>query len=274
LNSGLENPYNDEARELVPYFNIMKKLLMFIENSQLPENESWMVGYRKDWNGFTKFLEDIFKPLTKQNIDIEILNKHSDIFYISFSSKVDGYNKPMDLFYIRVQRPKVVESILSNTKSRIKDTKTTLSTLGHRFRFMDMRIYDYIDEYISDRINPIQLEKQTKGKKIISKQIQRAIDLYEKWNVTKSVHPHKIDRFKLIQQFFIWLDNLRLDNVETHKDLVQEVNSKLYDQNIIADGHIFISLRSESNNGVGYYSLYFGERLEVAIFTLDLKNNL
>lgn len=108
LDYALDHPYNDYAREVEPGIREMKKVLMLIENSQLPD-EDWLVGYHKDWGGLAKFLIDIFKPLTKDNIDVRYSMQHTDVFFVEFTVKLDKRRRPTALFYMKIRKPSVTE---------------------------------------------------------------------------------------------------------------------------------------------------------------------
>lgn len=160
------------------------------------------------------------------------------------------------------------ESILTNTKSKVKDVKDMLDTLGKRCQIEDVRIYPYIYEYFRV-FNRIELYDANVKKEVISDSIRKALEIFYKQLNSYSNSPDNDMYYTGVEQLFIWFDNLNINGVEDHKDLVEKFNSEIDRQHISVDDKMWVKLRYVKGNK-GYYGLYVSARNEVAQFVIEM----
>lgn len=159
------------------------------------------------------------------------------------------------------------ESILTNTKSKVKDVKDMLDTLGKRCQIEDVRIYPYIYEYFRV-FNTIELYDANVKKEVISDSIRKALEIFYR----DLDYCNRLDNdmyYVGVEQLFIWIDNLNINGVEDHKDLVEKLNSEIKKQHISDKDKMWVKLRYVKGNK-GYYGLYVSARNEVAQFVIEM----
>ena len=160
------------------------------------------------------------------------------------------------------------ESILTNTKSKVKDVKDMLDTLGKRWQIEDVRIYPYIYEYFRV-FNTIELYDANVKKDVISDSIRQALGIFYRELNSYSNNPDNDMYYVGVEQLFIWLDNFNIVDVEDHKDLVEKLNSEIKKQHISDKDKMWVKLRYVKGNK-GYYGLYVSARNEVAQFVIEM----
>jgi hypothetical protein len=160
------------------------------------------------------------------------------------------------------------ESILTNTMAKERSVKDMLDTLGKRCKIEDVRIYPYIYEYFRV-FNTIELYDANVKKDIISNPIRKALDIFYR---ELNSYSNSLDNdmyYTGVEQLFIWFDNLNINGVEDHNELVEKINSEIDRQHISVDDKMWVRLRYVKGNK-GYYGLYVSARNEVAQFVIEM----
>jgi hypothetical protein len=264
IQRAISQPVSPYDRDNRPHIENLLKVIKWIENLPCPLFDS----LREFEQQFPKYLETEFKQITKKKI---VVTMHS--FAGDYRVEVNWKGRILEnLFYFNLDRHQVKtilgESLLGDTKTKVKGIKDTLNILGKRCKIEDVRIYPYIYEYFRV-FNTIELYDANVKKDIISDPIRKALDIFYKQLNSYSNHPDNDMYYVGVEQLFIWLDNLNIVNVENHKDLVEKFNSEIDRQHISVDDKMWVKLRYVKGNK-GYYGLYVSARNEVAQFVIEM----
>ena len=264
----LNNPQKDYDRDNRPYFDVLLKILMWIENLPCLEFNTM----REFEQGLPTWLSNVFKQITKKKIVVQMANFYDDIILSIEWKKGRGTDS---LFTLKIDKQKAKEyfaamneSLLADTKTKVKGVKDTLNILGKRCKIEDVRIYPYIYEHFRV-FNTIELYDANVKKDIISDSIRKALDLFYRQLNSYSNHPDNDMYYTGVEQLFIWFDNLNINGVEDHKGLVEKINSEIDRQHISVDDKMWVKLRYVKGNK-GYYGLYVSARNEVAQFVIEM----
>jgi hypothetical protein len=103
------------------------------------------------------------------------------------------------------------ESILTTTKVKTASVKNALHSLGNVFSLTKINIFPTISTgWAADQFNGSNLADLVKGKKFLTKDLENKVSKLSKL-VSK-------DRFDKLSNFFLWLDNVDVSNLNGELD--------------------------------------------------------
>jgi hypothetical protein len=262
----LDNPDKEYDRDNKPYFEVLLKVLMWIENLPCLEFESM----RDFEQRLPMFLSDAFKQITKKKIVVFMGNFYNDIILNIEWKKGRGTNS---LFNIKIDKQKAKdyfasmnESILSSTKSNVNGVKKLMSSLGITHPIDELRLYPYATSTLVSHLDLDKLNKETRGKEFISKHAKDSVENYIRryWEWFDE-NPDEADK---LTKFFIWLDNIDLEGVDTSKEIETILNREL--KSILKNDKISINNRGNGSN-LWWFSIILGKKMEGVVFGIKVN---
>lgn len=133
------------------------------------------------------------------------------------------------------------ESILTTTKVKTASVKNALHSLGNVFSLTKINIFPTISTgWAADQFNGSNLSDLVKGKKFLTKDLENKVSILSKL-VSK-------DRFDKLSNFFLWLDNVDVSDLNGELDpnaLVDTLST-----NVIAYDLIYNYNTTHKGNGI------------------------